>query len=47
MSIKFKFQIPEDAEIIFSEEAKKLLVDLHNKFDGRITELLAAREQKQ
>ena len=47
MSIKFKFKIPEEAEIIFSEEAKKLLTDLHNKFDNRISELLAKREQKQ
>ena len=47
MSIKFKFKIPEEAEIIFSEEAKKLLTDLHNKFDNRISELLAEREQKQ
>jgi hypothetical protein len=31
MSIKFKFEIPEEAEIIFNEEAKKLLTDLHNK----------------
>ena len=47
MSIKFKFNIPEEAEIIFSEEAKKFLTDLHNKFDSRISELLAEREQKQ
>ena len=47
MSIKFKFKIPEEAEIIFNEEAKKLLIDLHNKFDGRISELLAQRAQNQ
>ena len=47
MSIKFKFKIPEEAEIIFNEEAKKLLTDLHNKFDGRISELLAQRAQNQ
>ena len=47
MSIKFKFEIPEEAEIIFNEEAKKLLTDLHNKFDGRISELLTQREQNQ
>ena len=47
MSIKFKFKIPEEAEIILNEEAKKLLIDLHNKFDGRISELLAQRAQNQ
>ncbi len=47
MSIKFKFKIPEEAEIIFNEEAKKLLTDLHNKFDGKISELLTQREQNQ
>ena len=47
MSIKFKFKIPEEAEIIFNDEAKKLLADLHNKFDDRISELLALREHNQ
>ena len=31
----------------FNDEAKKLLTDLHNKFDGRISELLTQREQNQ
>ena len=38
MSVKFKFDMPPEAEVIFNQDALKFLESLHNKFDGRIKE---------
>ena len=47
MSVKLKFDIPKDTELIFNEEALKFLEILHNKFDGDIKNTLSARIKKQ
>ena len=47
MSVKFKFDMPPEAEVIFNDEALKLLENLHNKFDGRIKEVLKLRAERQ
>ena len=47
MSVKLRFDIPKDTELIFNEEALKFLEILHNKFDGDIKNTLSARIKKQ
>ena len=47
MSVKFKFDMPPEAEVIFNQDALKFLESLHNKFDGRIKEVLETRVQRQ
>ena len=45
--MKFNFKIPENTHIIFTDEANKFVQDLHNKFGGKIQELLANRAERQ
>ena len=47
MSVEFNFKIPAETEVIFDEEALKFLENLHNKFDGKIKEVLDQRIHKQ
>jgi malate synthase len=47
MSVKFKFDMPPEAEVIFNQDALKFLESLHNKFDGRIKEVLETRVKRQ
>ena len=45
--MKFNFKIPENTQIIFTDEANKFVQDLHSKFGNQIQDLLAKREEKQ
>ena len=47
MSVEFNFKIPAETEVIFDEEALKFLENLHNKFDGKIKEVLDQRIHRQ
>ena len=47
MSVEFNFEIPGDTEKIFTDDALKFLEHLHNKFDGKIKEVLKNRAIKQ
>ena len=47
MSVEFNFKIPAETEVIFDEGALKFLENLHNKFDGKIKEVLDQRIHRQ
>jgi len=47
MSVEFNFEIPGETEKIFTDDALKFLEHLHNKFDGKIKEVLKNRAVKQ
>ena len=47
MSVEFNFEIPGETEKIFTDDALKFLEHLHNKFDGKIKEVLKNRAIKQ
>ena len=45
--MKFNFDTPENAQIIFSDEANKFVQDLHSKFGTKILDLLDERVKNQ
>ena len=45
--MKFNFDTPENAQIIFSDEANKFVQDLHSKFGTKILDLLGERVKVQ
>ena len=45
--MKFNFDTPESAQVIFSDEANKFVQDLHSKFGTSILDLLSQRIEKQ
>ena len=47
MTVEFNFEIPGETEKIFTDDALKFLEHLHNKFDGKIKEVLKNRAVKQ
>ena len=45
--MKFNFKIPENTQIIFTDEANKFVQDLHSKFGTKIQDLLTKRVERQ
>ena len=44
--MKFNFDIPEESQEIFSEDANYFVENLHKKFDTKINTLLEERKKK-
>ena len=45
--MKFNFDIPEESQEIFSEDANYFVENLHKKFDTKINTLLEERKKRQ
>ena len=45
--MKFNFKVPENTQIIFTDEANKFVQDLHSKFGTKIQDLLTKRVERQ
>ena len=45
--MKFNFDIPEESQEIFSEDANYFVENLHKKFDTKINALLEERKKRQ